>query len=393
MRKKLTIGIFVDSFFPMIDGVAMVVDNHAKRLSKYANVIVFCPKYLGKKYNDNKLNYKVVRCISARIPFVDYNLPAPKLDIKFERKLRKYKLDIIHIHSPFMLGKLGVSYAKKYNIPVIGTMHSQYKQDFERSIKIDKVVELLTKEIIKVYDECDRCFAVNSEIARIYKKEYGCKKLPEVMNNATEMKPCINEEHAYNYINNLYGIKENEKVFLFVGRINALKNIFFIVDALKVLKKKNPFEFKMLFVGTGQDEEYLKEYIKDNNLEKNIIMCGKITDREILQYYYKRANLFLFPSLYDASSIVQIEASSQRTPTLFIKGAATAATIEDNITGYLANNNAKDYANKIIEIMKDNKKYNEVCNEVFNKIYITWDSTIDKLYYIYKEMIEKNRPE
>ena len=36
--KKITIGIFNDSFYPMIDGVVMVVDNYAKRLSKYANV-------------------------------------------------------------------------------------------------------------------------------------------------------------------------------------------------------------------------------------------------------------------------------------------------------------------------------------------------------------------
>lgn len=45
MDKKITIGLFVDSFFPMTDGVIMVVDNYARRLVKYANVIVFAPKY------------------------------------------------------------------------------------------------------------------------------------------------------------------------------------------------------------------------------------------------------------------------------------------------------------------------------------------------------------
>ena len=48
-NKKITIGLFGDSFFPMADGVIMVMDNYARRLCKYANVIVFVPEYLTKK--------------------------------------------------------------------------------------------------------------------------------------------------------------------------------------------------------------------------------------------------------------------------------------------------------------------------------------------------------
>ena len=62
MDKKITIGIFCDNFFPMIDGVVMVVDNYAKRLIKYANVVVFVPEIFGKKHDDSIYPYKVVRC-------------------------------------------------------------------------------------------------------------------------------------------------------------------------------------------------------------------------------------------------------------------------------------------------------------------------------------------
>ena len=80
-NNKLTIGLFIDVFFPMTDGVVMVVDNYAKRLSKYCNVIVFAPKFVGHEYDDSKFNYKVVRCISLKVPFLDYTLPIPKMDI------------------------------------------------------------------------------------------------------------------------------------------------------------------------------------------------------------------------------------------------------------------------------------------------------------------------
>ena len=65
--KKLTIGIFEDSFYPMTDGVISVIDNYAKRLAKKANVIMFVPGY-KEKYNDSKFNYKVVRCKSIKTP-------------------------------------------------------------------------------------------------------------------------------------------------------------------------------------------------------------------------------------------------------------------------------------------------------------------------------------
>ena len=69
MKDKITIGIFNDAFFPMTDGVTMVVDNYARRLIKYANVIVFAPSYMGSDFDDFVLPYKVVRCYSLKTYF------------------------------------------------------------------------------------------------------------------------------------------------------------------------------------------------------------------------------------------------------------------------------------------------------------------------------------
>ena len=83
--KKITVGLFNDSFFPLTDGVIMVVDNYARRLSNFCNVIVFVPNYLFSKFDDTTLPYKVVRCYSVDVPFLDYSLPIPKLDYKFKQ--------------------------------------------------------------------------------------------------------------------------------------------------------------------------------------------------------------------------------------------------------------------------------------------------------------------
>ena len=204
MDKKITIGLFIDTFFPMIDGVTMVVDNYAKRLVKYANVIVFAPEYPGTKYDYSKLGYKVVTCKSLKLPILDYSLPLPNLDNKFMRELNKTKLDIVHIHSPFSIGKVGINYAKKNNIPVIGTMHSQFKQDFLRAVKFKTFANILTKVVIKQFNRCDECWAVNSEIAHIYYKDYHYKTMPRVVNNATDMKLVDDIEKSKELINIIF---------------------------------------------------------------------------------------------------------------------------------------------------------------------------------------------
>lgn len=384
---RINIGIFIDTFYPMIDGVITVVDNYSRCLSKYANVTVFAP-LIDKNYDDSKLPYKVVRCRSMKLGVVDYSLPEPKLDKKFLKELNDSNLDIVHIHTPFTIGKAGIKYAKKHNIPVIATMHSQYKQDFKRAFKLKSLTAIGTKVIIDVFNKCDECWAVNSGIAKLYYEEYKYKRMPEVTTNATDFKRVKDIDKAKEEINNIHNIGDKYKVFLFVGRINKLKNVFFIIDALKEIKK---IKYKMIFVGTGQDEEELKKYIKNNKLEDNIIFTGKITDKELLAKYYARADLFLFPSLYDASSIVQIEAASQSLPVLFLENAKTSSDIKNNINGFLSKDDPKEYAKRIEEIMNDTKLYNKVSDNAYKDLYVTWEDVTKKAYDRYLTLIERRK--
>ena len=388
--KKITVGLFNDSFFPLTDGVIMVVDNYARRLSNFCNVIVFVPNYLFSKFDDTTLPYKVVRCYSVDVPFLDYSLPIPKLDYKFIRNLNKYKLDIVHIHSPFSLGVAGLKYAKRHHIPCIATMHSQFKQDFKRALKSEMLANKFTYRLMKVYNKCDLCFAVNKEVARIYFEEYHYKTMPRVLLNATDMEPIENNNKVYKGLDKKYNIKWNEKVFLFVGRLNILKNILFIVDSLSVLKKKKPsLKFKMLFVGVGQDEDKLKERIKELNLENEVLLVGKIEDRIELASIYKRADLFLFPSVYDASSLVQIEAASQKTPGVFLKNTATSSTITDNVNGFLSDETVGAYSDKIIEVIENKGLYKKVSDNAYYDLYRSWDKAVEEIYEIYKDLIDK----
>lgn len=385
--KKLNIGLFVDSFFPMVDGVVMVVDNYAKRLSEFCNVTVFTLKPRGYNKYVRTYPYNVVQCKKMIVPFLDYDLPMPRKDRNFMHELEAANLDIVHIHSPFTIGSVGIEYAKEHNIPIIATLHSQYKKDFYRATHSKFITSKLLKNIVKNFDKCDECYAVNKTVAEIFFSDYGVDHLPLVQRNGTDFTPVTDTEAAIKTVNNMYNLPDDMPVFLFVGRINKLKNIYFILDALTRIKDKN---FKMFFVGEGQDMAKFKAKANSSSVADNIIFTGKITDRELLKALYLRAKLFLFPSLYDASSLVQIEAASQNTPTLFLRDSATSATVTENINGFLSDPTPEAYAKKIEEILADDELYNTVSEGAKRDLYVTWDQCVQEIYAKYLEHIDKS---
>lgn len=383
------VGLFIDTWYPMVDGVIKVVDNYARRLVNYCEVVVFCPETRGfSKEDDEKLPYKVVRCHSVPIIGYDYDLPTPVLDPLFEAKVVLSGIDLVHIHSPFAVGLAGVLYAKVHRLPVVATLHSQYKQDFETALRTDLGLKVVMSGIMRVFNACDECWAVNAGIKELYETEYGLTAPCKVRLNATDHKPVEDAEEAARIVNETYGVPADATVFLFVGRINFIKNIDFTVRALAKAKEMGLKNFRMLFAGRGQDEEKLAAIVKDLGLTEEVVMCG-LTDKPMLERLYSRAKLFLFPSLYDANSLVQIEAACQGTPTLFLEGARTAATVTPGVNGYISAPGEENYARAILDILADPEGYARVSAAARRDLYLNWDDVVREVYADYCSFVKE----
>lgn len=385
------VGLFIDTYYPMVDGVINVVDNYARVLSQWCDVTVFAPEVKG--YDDSQLPYRVVRSLSVPLGFMDYELPAPLIDYGFRKDVRHSELDIVHIHSPFGIAENGIRYARKHNIPVVATLHSQFKYDLERNIpfSLRPAVDLGLSAIMSTFNRCDECWAVNSEIQNLFEQEYGLKKPCRVMLNATRHKPVADPEAAAAEINERFGLQPDETVFLFIGRINFLKNLDFLSRSLKILKDRG-HKFKMLFVGAGLDELRLEKLLAELELQDCAIMCGRIAEIPTLEKLYSRAKLFLFPSLYDANSLVQIEAAAQGTPTVFLKGARTAATVTPEVNGFIAEPDELAYAMKIEEILSNPEHYQAVSQAASKDLYRSWDTAVKEAYERYESLIQMRNP-
>ena len=385
----MKVGLFIDTWYPMVDGVIKVVDNYARRLVKYCDVVVFCPKTRGfSKEDDDALPYTVVRCLSVPLTALDYDLPTSALDPLFDGQIIQSGIDLVHIHSPFTVGLAGVLYAKLHGLPVVATLHSQYKQDFEKPLKLKPAVDVAMNSIMRVFNACDECWAVNGGIKELYETEYGLTAPCKVRLNATDHQPVKDIEEAARIVNETYGIPEDATVFLFVGRINFIKNIDFTVRSLARAKAMGLKNFRMLFAGKGQDEDKLAQLVKSEGLENEVVMCG-LTDKPMLENLYSRAKLFLFPSLYDANSLVQIEAACQGTPTVFLEGARTAATVTAGVNAYVSKPGEDNYARMILDIMEHPQEYERISAAAKKDLYINWDDVVKDVYSDYSSFVEK----
>lgn len=384
---RLRIGFFVDSFFPMIDGVVMVVDHYARQMSRYADVTVFAPR--TGTYPTNGLPYRTILCKSIMMHRNDYRIPLANADPAFHKELEASELDIVHSHSPFFIGKAGIRYAKRNQIPCVATLHTQFHLEFERAMHTEALTRLAVSRMMRVFNEADEVWTLNDRMAELYIHAYGGIKSPVIAPNATDMRPLDDPASEMEQINHRFSIKPEERVLLYVGRMDALKNLSTIIGALALLKRHPAIPFKMFFVGSGKDQAAYMDEVSHEGLTDRTIFCGRITDRALLARLYARADLFLFPSLFDANSLVQIEAASQGTPTLFVKGSVTSASVVDGENGFLCDNSSASLAARIAEILGETALLSHVGEKARRTLFRTWESVTGEAYGRYLRLVKQ----
>ncbi len=381
----MRIAIFTDSFLPGVGGTEKAVLGLAEALVNNINneVMVCCPMYT-KKIKDS-FPFKVLRAKSIRLTKSDY-FAFPNLSKKFKLDLDKFKPDIIHCQSISPMTSYAIKYAKKHNLPVIMTIHTKFKTAFSHSIKSKLIVNALIKDMVKKMNDVSKVFTV-SNIMKEELKTYGYKGDCEIIKNGLTFEKNEILEYDEKIINE-YGLKSSDNILLYVGHIIKYKNLQFILDSLNILKEKTK-NFKMVFVGEGPDINYFKNNVKLLKLENFVIFTGVIKDKQKLKTFYHFSKLFLFPSFFDTDGLVVIEAASEKTPTLTLIGTACCERIENEISGFIVDNNINKYADKIYELLLNPSIIETVGQQALKKIPKDWKITAQEYFDVYNELLSQ----
>ena len=382
---KKTIVYFIDSYYPIIDGVIAVLDNYARFMSKYFNVVVCTPKH--KKITCKKDDYFVLGANSVYLKKQGYDFGLPQFDSNFIKFISLLKIDLIHIHSPFSMGSFGMELAKKRHIPSVITFHSQFKQDFYKSTKNEFLSNIMARYIIKLYDKATLALTMN-EFSYGVMKEYGLKRNNvQILPNATDLTYKEFDSDFERCVLEKYKIQTGKFTILFIGRFVKVKNVYLILDVLKELYKINQ-QFQFIFMGYGPEEDKMKKVVEENNLINNVVFTGKVLDADEKSVIIKNSNLLFFPSIYDTDGIVKIESACYSVPTLCLENTGVSSGIKDNQTGFVEKNEISNLVNRLDYLVKNVDFVKNIGKNAKERIYITWEDVGNRLKTIYDKLFK-----
>ena len=398
LKDKLITGIFNDSFAPITDGVAMVTKQYALWLNRKAGPsCVVTVDSSGYYDNEEFPVYRIPSvALAARPP---YRAGITILGELAEKRLRggilKEKLtinvfdipfDLVHSHCPFASGMLAQNIARRRDIPLVTTFHTKYRPEFEQALKVKPLVAIAMQYVREYYKRADFVWVPNKETIPIL-RDYGYSGDLEVMPNGTDLFadvseiPLLRQEGGV-----LLNVPDDRFVFIYVGQHIPEKNVDLIIEALNVLNQRG-IPFKMVFIGDGKYRGAMEKRVGELGLSQKVEFRGIVRDREVIKRAYARADLMLFPSLYDTSSLTIKEAAALNLPAVVIRNSPTAEGIVDGQNGFLGDNDQRDYAETIARAIQNESLRKAAGEQARSTLYSSWESVIDIVQNRYAEIV------
>ena len=274
---------------------------------------------------------------------------------------------ILHLHiRPFIKDKV----PSAFYIDMVQqdkTMASLYHFTFPEapSARIpDKVIRRLERHI---YHAAARVFTFSQYVKRQIIKYYNIAPQKIIPVGAGP-----NFSHLPKIENKLY----DGKTILFVGTNFQRKGGVTLLEAFKKVREIIP-EAKLIIVST-----VLKSYIRGNKLQSFNIFIKKFSNKQFLGFLYRRASVFVLPSLYEAFGIAFLEAMAYKLPCIGTNICAMPEIIEDGRTGFLVSpNQPSELAERLIFLLKHPDIARKMGERGYQKLikYYTWDRVVDRM--------------
>ncbi len=247
------------------------------------------------------------------------------------------------------MGRLGVRYAKRFNIPLVFTYHTLYDQyvhyvPFARSIS-KKLMQKLGKDFC---NQCDLVIAPTG-IVENYIKKAGVNTT--VINIPTGIDIEEFKDTDSDWLKKHLNLDQKQKILLHVGRMGKEKNVPFLLKSFKEILKIEP-EVRLVIVGGGPEEKYLQNLAGSLEIKDYVYFTGILPRRQVIDAY-AGADIFVFASLTETQGLVLCEAKAAGLPVVAINAFGASEMVDNHVDGFLTKYCLEKFTEKILLLVQD----------------------------------------
>lgn len=342
----MRIGMMVDSYKPYISGITNYVEINKHHLEQ-AGHEVFVFTFGDLDYKDDEKN--IIR--TPGVPLADTGF---YLSMRYSRAAKKLlqTMDVVHVHHPFLSGRLALRYCRPVRIPIVYTNHTRY--DLYAQTYLPKLPEEVSQGLLQSYMP-SFCKAVDLVITPSAGMEKVLRELKvegriEVVPNGVDLKSF---QSATPLPREQFGYKQDDILLVYAGRIALEKNLPFLLESFAGVSKAVP-NAHLLLIGGGiqQYEEEIHSLIGKLNLSDRVRMTGRIPYDQ-LPSHLAMCDIFTTASVTEVHPLSVIEAMGAGLPVMGMESVGVGDTVEDGVTGFLATNDLPAFTAKLTRLCLD----------------------------------------
>jgi D-inositol-3-phosphate glycosyltransferase len=340
-------------------------------------------------------------------------VPLPKAELeryipKFVQGIKSFAesknihYDLIHSHY-WMSGLAAIELSQTWNIPFLHMFHTlvlmknriaQTPQEMEGEYRIlgEKKVISKANRIIAA------TLAEKSQLEFLYKAPSS---------KISVIPPGVDTRHFYpipkDEAKEVVGVPEDSHTILFVGRIEPLKGIDKLIQAISIIQNNGELRccpHNLVIIGgepnakpedMNAEMSRLQDMVEDLGIENFVIFLGK-QDQQLLPYYYSASEIVVMPSHYESFGMVALEAMACGTPVVASQVGGLAFLVRDGETGFVVpGNDVQMLAKRLVELIKDKDLRNKLGNKSaeYAQLY-AWEIISEKMIEVYNQVLEKH---
>jgi glycosyltransferase involved in cell wall biosynthesis len=342
----MRIGMMVDSYKPYVSGITNYVELNKRHLERSGHE-VFVFTFGNVDHADDEP--RVIR--SPGLPLADTGF---FLSLRYSRRAKQIlqTMDLVHVHHPFLSGRLALRYCRPLRIPIVYTNHTRY--DLYAQAYLPIMPDEMSQSILQAYlpsfcEGVDLVIAPSKGMENVL-RQLNVQNSIEVVPNGVEL---TSFHRAVPLERSLFGYDLDDILLVYAGRIALEKNLPFLLKSFKGVAQAIP-NASLIIIGSGVQgyDDEIKSLSNELGLGNRVKFTGKVA-YEQLSGYLAMCDIFVTPSVTEVHPLSVIEAMAAGLPVMGIHSVGVGDIVQEGESGFLSTHDLASYTAKLTRLCLD----------------------------------------